>query len=46
MSGQVGAQGRALPFTGFMTLPLVIVGLALSAFGVLLTKVRPSANAR
>ena len=40
MSGNIGGQARALPFTGFTTLPLVIVGLTLSAFGVLMTKVR------
>jgi hypothetical protein len=40
MSGNMG--GRALPFTGFASLPFVVVGLALSAVGILLTKIRPN----
>jgi hypothetical protein len=40
MSGQIGGQARALPFTGFATLPLVIIGLVLSAAGVLMTKLQ------
>jgi hypothetical protein len=40
MSGQIG--GRALPFTGLMTLPMILVGLALTGGGFLLTKVRPN----
>jgi hypothetical protein len=40
MSGHSG-QVRALPFTGFATLPLVVVGLALSGCGLLMTKLRP-----
>jgi hypothetical protein len=39
MSGNMG--GRALPFTGLATLPFVLVGLVLSAVGILLTKIRP-----
>jgi hypothetical protein len=38
MSGHIGGQARALPLTGFATLPLVVIGLALSAFGTLRTK--------
>lgn len=41
MSGQVGGQVRALPFTGFAALPFLVVGLVLSAVGALMTKVRP-----
>jgi hypothetical protein len=37
MSGQVGGQVRALPFTGFATLPMLVLGAALSAIGVLMT---------
>jgi hypothetical protein len=40
MSGQIGGQARALPLTGFATLPLVVIGLALSALGMLRTKLR------
>jgi hypothetical protein len=40
MSGQIGGQARALPLTGFATLPLVVIGLALSTFGLLRTKLR------
>jgi hypothetical protein len=34
-------QGRALPFTGFGTLPLVVIGILLSVFGWLMTIIRP-----
>jgi hypothetical protein len=44
MSGQIG--GRGLPFTGLATLPLIVVGLALTGGGFLLTKVRPNALSR
>ncbi len=44
MSGHTG-QVRALPFTGFATLPFVIVGLVLTGGGLLMTKLRPSKNA-
>jgi hypothetical protein len=37
MSGQVGGQIRALPFTGFATLPMLVLGAILSAVGVLMT---------
>jgi hypothetical protein len=30
MSGQVGGQVRALPFTGFAALPFLVVGLVIS----------------
>lgn len=40
MSGQIGGHARALPLTGFATLPLVVIGLALSALGILRTKLR------
>lgn len=36
MSGQLGGQVRALPFTGFTVLPFVLLGLALSCAGVLM----------
>ena len=42
MSGQLGGQNHALPFTGLTSLPLVIVGLALTGIGALLTLVRPN----
>ena len=41
MSGQIGGQVRALPFTGFASGPLIIVGLVLSAVGFLMTRLRP-----
>lgn len=37
MSGQTGGQ---LPFTGLATMPIVIVGLVLSAVGFVLTFLR------
>ena len=40
MSGMVGGQSRALPFTGFAALPIAVLGLVLSAIGVLMTRVR------
>jgi hypothetical protein len=40
MSGQVGGQVRALPFTGFAALPFLVVGLVVSAVGTLMTRVR------
>lgn len=40
MSGQIGGQVRALPFTGFMSLPLALLGLVLSGIGFLMTRVR------
>jgi hypothetical protein len=44
MSGHMGAQPRALPFTGLTTLPLILVGLVLSALGALMTLVRPKSD--
>jgi hypothetical protein len=40
MSGHIGGQARALPLTGFATLPLVVIGLALSALGTLRMRLR------
>jgi hypothetical protein len=37
MSGHIGA--RTLPFTGFATLPLVVVGLVLTGLGWVMTRV-------
>ena len=41
MSGNIGGQARALPFTGFGTLPLILIGIILSGFGWLMTMIRP-----
>ena len=41
MSGTIGGQSRALPFTGFGTLPFIVVGILLSGFGWLMTMIRP-----
>lgn len=41
MSGQVGGQVRALPFTGFAALPFLVVGLVITAFGAAMTRLRP-----
>jgi hypothetical protein len=38
MSGHLGTQVRALPFTGFTALPFVIVGLVLSVVGAIVRK--------
>jgi len=40
MSGQLGGNMKALPFTGFATLPLFIIGLGATGAGLLLTKFR------
>jgi hypothetical protein len=40
MSGHIGGQTRALPFTGFATGPLALIGLVLSAAGYVMTKLR------
>jgi hypothetical protein len=45
MSGQVGGQVRALPFTGFAALPFLVVGLVISAVGAVMTKLRPKNSA-
>jgi hypothetical protein len=44
MSRHIGGQVRALPFTGFASLPFVLVELLLSGLGLLMTKVRPKAR--
>jgi hypothetical protein len=44
MSGHIGGQVRALPFTGFASLPFVLIGLLLSGLGLLMTKLRPKAK--
>ena len=45
MSGHVGSQVRALPFTGFTALPFIIVGIVLSAVGAVMRKVsRPETD--
>jgi hypothetical protein len=41
MSGHIGGQARALPFTGLGTLPLILIGIILSGFGWLMTMIRP-----
>jgi hypothetical protein len=41
MSGNLGGQSKALPFTGLASLPLVLVGIAITAAGALMTLVRP-----
>ncbi len=41
MSGHLAGQNHALPFTGLTSLPLVILGLALTGIGALMTRVRP-----
>jgi len=46
MSGQIGGQVRALPFTGVATLPIAVVGLVVSAAGFLLARLRPTRRAR
>ena len=41
MSGNIGGQARALPFTGFATLPIIAIGIILSCFGWVMTRIRP-----
>jgi hypothetical protein len=41
MSGNLGGQTRALPFTGLGALPFIVVGIVLSCLGWLMTFVRP-----
>ncbi len=41
MSGQIGGQSKALPFTGLATLPFAVIGLVLTLGGFLLTRIRP-----
>jgi hypothetical protein len=45
MSANMAGQGRALPFTGFGTLPLIVIGILLSVFGWLMTIIRPERDA-
>jgi hypothetical protein len=40
MSGQLGGHMKALPFTGFATLPLFLIGLTATGAGVVLTRLR------
>lgn len=42
MSGQLSGQSRTLPFTGWATLPLAVIGLVLTAVGFVLSRVRPA----
>jgi len=44
MSGQIGGQVKALPFTGFASGPLVIIGLVLSGVGFLMTRLRAGSS--
>jgi hypothetical protein len=37
-----GQVKGTLPFTGFATLPLAVIGLAISGAGVVMTKMRPA----
>jgi hypothetical protein len=41
----MAGHSRALPFTGFGTLPLVIIGIVLTGFGWLMTLIRPKRDA-
>jgi hypothetical protein len=41
MSGQYKGASTSLPFTGLASLPLVLVGIAITAAGALMTLVRP-----
>jgi hypothetical protein len=45
MSANMAGHGRALPFTGFGTLPLILIGIILSGFGWLMTIIRPNRDA-
>jgi hypothetical protein len=45
MSGQVGGQVRVLPFTGFASLPFLVVGLVITAVGAVMTRLRPNKSA-
>jgi hypothetical protein len=40
----VAGQGRALPFTGLASLPLLVLGAILSLVGALLTRMQPKKN--
>jgi hypothetical protein len=41
MSHSAKGASTGLPFTGFASLPLVVVGLAITAAGALMTLIRP-----
>ena len=41
MSGNLAGQSRALPFTGFGTLPLIVIGIVLSGLGWLMALIGP-----
>jgi hypothetical protein len=41
MSGQIGGQTRALPFTGLASLPILVLGALLSGIGLLMATFRP-----
>ena len=41
MSGHLAGQNHALPLTGLTSLPLVVIGLAVTAFGALFNLARP-----
>ena len=43
MSGHIGGQSRALPFTGLASVPLVIIGLILSGIGFVMTRLKTEA---
>ena len=43
MSGHIGGQSRALPFTGLTSVPLVIIGLVLSGIGFVMTRLKSEA---
>jgi hypothetical protein len=45
MSGHIGGQTRALPFTGLASGPLVIIGLVLSGIGFVMTMLRRTSEA-
>jgi hypothetical protein len=45
MSGQIGGQIRALPFTGLAALPLILIALVVIGVGTLLTLVWPKKKA-
>jgi hypothetical protein len=46
MSGQLGGNMKALPFTGFATLPLFVIGLGATGAGLVLTKFRARKSAK
>lgn len=40
MSANMAGHGRALPFAGFGTLPLAVIGILLTGFGWLMKIIR------